>query len=88
MQDSYQGPMQDNYLVGDEVFVRATVILACSDAFQVRIEDYPSGMAMTTWVPRSEVADQEDIAFLKPPRRRDLKYLDPAYGGDPGRVNE
>jgi hypothetical protein len=65
---------------GDEVFIRATVLEACSDAFQVRIEDFTS-LTITTWAPVSEIAKAEDIARLKPVRRPDLKHLDPAYGG-------
>jgi hypothetical protein len=52
---------------GDTVFVRALVLEACSDAFQVRIED--DRMALTTWVPSSECALAADIGELKPPRR-------------------
>jgi hypothetical protein len=72
--------VQDSYQAGDEVFVRATVLEACSDAFQIRIQDFPT-MTITAWAPRSEVAKAEDIVLLKPMRRRDLKYLDPAYEG-------
>ena len=52
---------------GEVVFIRATVLQACSDAFQVRIEGYP-GLAITTWAPVSEIAKAEDIALLKPKR--------------------
>jgi hypothetical protein len=69
-----------SYLPGDTVFVRATVLQACSDAFQIRIEDFPT-ITITTWAPPSEIAKVEDIALLKPIRRGDLKYLDPAYNG-------
>jgi len=63
---------------GDKAYVRVTVLKTCSDAFQVRIEDFPK-FIITTWVPASEVAKAEDIARLNIPRRRDLKYLDPHY---------
>lgn len=53
---------------GDEVFVRAVVLEAASDAFRVRIEDHPV-MTVTTWVPVSEVAKPEDIGALDRPRR-------------------
>jgi hypothetical protein len=65
------------YQAGDEIFIRATVLQACSDAFQVRIEDFPN-LTITTWAPVSEIAKMEDIERLKPRRRRDLKYLDAA----------
>ena len=65
---------------GDIVFIRATVLRACSDAFQVRIEDFPT-LTITTWAPSSEIAKAEDIPLLKQIRQPDLKYLDPAYNG-------
>lgn len=63
-----------NYQVGDQVFVRATVLEACSDLFQIRIEDVGS-VAMTTWAPASEIAKVEDIGQLKPIRRSE-RFLD------------
>jgi hypothetical protein len=66
------------YQSGETVYIRATVLQACSDAFQVRIEDYPN-LTITTWAPVSEIAKPEDIARLRPVRRPDLKYLDPAF---------
>lgn len=53
---------------GDEVFIRAQVLQACSDAFQVRVLDYPN-MAVTVWVPARECAKAEDIGRLLPQRR-------------------
>jgi hypothetical protein len=53
---------------GDVVFVRATVVHACPELFQVRIEDHPS-LTVTTWLPASEIAKAEDIAALRPMRR-------------------
>lgn len=55
------------YQAGDIVFVRAVVLDPCSDVFQVRIEDYPK-IAITTWVPASEIAKAEDIDRLRPLR--------------------
>jgi hypothetical protein len=63
-----------NYSKGDDVFVRAAVEQACSDAFQVRIEDYPH-FGVTIWVPVREVARLEDIGRMAPMRRWNLKYL-------------
>ncbi len=57
--------------VGDEVFIRARLLSACSDAFQVRIEDFPS-ISITAWAPISEVAVFQDIPFLRRPRRGPL----------------
>lgn len=53
---------------GDTVFVRAIALAVCSDAVQVRIEDFPS-MAITAWAPATEVALQPDLAELRPHRR-------------------
>lgn len=53
---------------GDTVFVRATALEVWSDVAQVRIEDHPS-LAVTLWVPASEVARVEDLAEMRPPRR-------------------
>jgi len=50
---------------GDTVFIRATVIEACSDAFKVRIEDYPN-LIITTWVPAGEVSRAVDIGNMRP----------------------
>lgn len=58
---------------GDLVFVRATVLEACSDGFKVLIHD---GIAINIWLPVSEIARQEDIHLLRPlsrehpPKRR------------------
>lgn len=54
---------------GEIVFVRATALEVWSDVVQLRIEDHPS-IAVTLWAPASEVARREDIAELRPPRRR------------------
>ncbi len=54
---------------GDTVFVRATALEVWSDVAQIRIEDHPA-LAVTLWVPASEVARVEDLADLRPPRRR------------------
>ena len=56
------------YREGDEVFVRATVLVAASDCFKIRIEDHPV-ITITAWVPVSEVAKASDIGQLAPPRR-------------------
>jgi hypothetical protein len=55
---------------GDIVFVRATVIQAASDFFEIRIEDYPNWV-VKAHVPVSEVAKAEDIAGLRMPRRQE-----------------
>jgi hypothetical protein len=57
---------------GDTVFVRATVIEAAPDVFQVRFED--SRMAVTTWVPSCECARLADLAEL--PLRESADGLD------------
>jgi hypothetical protein len=62
---------------GDVVYIRAEVVEACSDAFQVRIEDFPS-MATTVWVPASEVAKQGDIDRMAPMRRM-RKEVNPRF---------
>ena len=62
-------------LPGDTICVRATVIEACSDAFQVVVDDGTS-MAITCWVPVSECARHEDVHLLKPPRRRTAWHRD------------
>ena len=54
---------------GDTVYVRATVLLAASDFFQVLIDD-GTAIAITTWVPSRECARHEDIGELRPIRRR------------------
>jgi hypothetical protein len=54
---------------GDTVFVRATALEVWSDVAQIRIEDHPS-LAVTLWVPASEVTRAEDFADMRPPRRR------------------
>lgn len=66
--------------LGDTIYIRATVLEACSDYFKVRIEDFPS-IAITTFVPVSEIAKADDIAGMRMPHRSDLKYLDPAHNG-------
>jgi hypothetical protein len=53
---------------GDTVFVRATVIEAASDYFQILIDD-GKFMSITSWAPACEVARFEDIGQLKPIRR-------------------
>jgi hypothetical protein len=61
---------------GDVVFIRATVLEACSDQFQVVIDDR-LGLSVTAWLPAAEIAKAEDMGHLKPMRRRvDLKYLE------------
>lgn len=52
---------------GDIVFVRARVLVAAADAFQIRIEHFPE-YAFTTWAPPSEIARFEDIPRLRPLR--------------------
>ena len=54
-------------LPGDIVYVRARVLVAASDAFQIRIEHFPE-YAFTTWAPPSEIARLEDIARMRPLR--------------------
>jgi hypothetical protein len=63
-----------NWARGDELFVRASLEQACSDAFQVRIEDFPK-FGVTIWVPVREIARLDDISQMAPMRRYDLKYL-------------
>lgn len=53
---------------GDIVFIRATALEVWSDVAQIRIED-PS-LAVTLWVPASEVARLEDLSEMRPPRWR------------------
>jgi hypothetical protein len=65
---------------GDTVYVRATVVQAASDFFEIRIEDYPNWV-VKAHVPVSEVAKAEDISGLRMQRRRDLKYLEMADDG-------
>lgn len=48
---------------GDMVFVRAQVLQACSDAFQVQVCDFPF-MTVTCWVPARECSKVEDIGRL------------------------
>jgi hypothetical protein len=59
---------------GDTVVVRAFVLEACSDAFQVRFEG--DGMTFTTWVPASECALIADVGDLKPIRRANPRHID------------
>lgn len=55
-------------LAGEMVFVRATVLHACSDTFQLRIEDFPK-YSFTIWAPVSEIARAHDIGRLLPSKR-------------------
>lgn len=57
------------YQVGDTVYVRATILVPAADFFQVLIDDGVA-MAITHWVPSRECARHEDIARLRPIRRR------------------
>ena len=59
---------------GDTVFIRATVLMAASDFFQVLIDD-GQAVAITTVVPARECARHEDIGRLRPIRRR-RGYID------------
>jgi hypothetical protein len=54
---------------GDTVYVRATVLAAGSDYFQVLIDD-GHRLSITSWVPAGECARHEDIGRLKPIVRR------------------
>nr|WP_311538594.1 hypothetical protein [uncultured Bradyrhizobium sp.] len=63
-----------NCLPGDTVFVRATVLSAGTDFFQVLIDDGVA-LSITNWVPARECAKREDIGRLKPIVRRG-SYLD------------
>ncbi len=58
-----------NCKAGDIVFVRATVIEAASDAFQVLFDD-GGQFSETRWVPARECAKLEDLGLMKPIRRR------------------
>lgn len=58
-----------NCLPGDTVFIRATVVSAGTDFFQVLIDDGVK-LAITNWVPARECAKHEDIGELKPIVRR------------------
>lgn len=53
---------------GDTVFIRATVIEAGSDYFQVLVDD-GKYLSITSWVPAGECSKHEDIGQLKPIRR-------------------
>jgi hypothetical protein len=59
---------------GDTVFVRALVIEAASDYFQVQIEGDAYGV--TVWVPAGECALQPDVGELKPIRRANPRHID------------
>ncbi len=50
---------------GDRVFVRATALEVWPDAVQVRIED--ALLAITLWVPASEVSLRNNIGRLTDP---------------------
>jgi hypothetical protein len=63
-----------NCQAGDTIFVRATVLEAGSNYFQVLIEDN-STLSVTAYVPASECAKHEDIGQLKPIHRTGA-YLD------------
>lgn len=52
---------------GDVIFVRAVVLEAASDCFQVRFDD-GGYYVLTTWVPAGECAKAEDIGELRPIR--------------------
>jgi len=54
---------------GDTVFIRATVVSAGSDFFQVLIDDGEL-LSITAWVPARECAKPADIGRLKPIHRR------------------
>jgi hypothetical protein len=60
---------------GDTVFVRATVLEACSDTFNVAIDDFV-GFALRVWVPASECARHEDIGELKPIRHNNPRHIE------------
>jgi hypothetical protein len=53
---------------GNIVFVRARVLTAGSDYFQVRVEDHPR-FAITLWAPAREIARLEDIPVMRALRR-------------------
>lgn len=57
-----------DYLEGDEVFVRATVLSAEADCYQLRVERFPDRI-FTFWAPVSEIAKPRDIPRLSPMRR-------------------
>jgi hypothetical protein len=59
---------------GDTIFIRATVLEAGSNYFQVVIEDNHT-LSITAYVPASECAKHEDIGQLKPIRLTG-RYLD------------
>jgi hypothetical protein len=62
-----------NYKRGDEMFIRASFEEGCSDAFQMRVEDFPK-FGVTLWVPVREVARLEDIGNMPPLRRMVTPY--------------
>lgn len=57
-----------NCLPGDTIYIRATVLEAGSDYFQVLVDD-GKYLAITSWVPAGECARHQDIGRLKPIRR-------------------
>jgi hypothetical protein len=57
------------YREGDTVYVRARVVSAGSDFFQVVVDDGEL-LSITQWVPARECAKPEDIGRLKPIVRR------------------
>ncbi len=60
---------------GDTVFIRATVLEAGSDYFQVLIDDGLK-FSITAWVPAVECAPAAEVHLLKPIRRRSRWYID------------
>lgn len=62
-------------VTGDTVFIRATVIEAGSDYFQVLVDDVLK-FSITCWVPARECARHEDIGELKPPRRANPRHIE------------
>jgi hypothetical protein len=59
---------------GDTVVVRGQALVVADDYLQVVFDD-GGALTVTTWVPSRECARIEDIAELKPIRRRG-RYLD------------
>jgi hypothetical protein len=62
-------------LPGDTVYVRAQLLQAGSDGFQILIDDGVR-LSITTWVPARECAKLEDIGELKPPRSANPRHVD------------
>ena len=59
---------------GDTVFVRALVLEAASDYFQVQIETDAFGL--TAWVPAAECALAPDVGQMKPIRRANPRHIE------------